>query len=203
MFGLRLPQNFNSPYKAVDPSDFWRRWHISLSSVLRDYLYIPLGGSRHGKLATCKNLMITMLLGGLWHGANWTFIVWGGYHGLLLVLCAAGCARLAQVSRWVRGGVTFLLVIVGWVLFRAENFTMASGLLRRMFFPSEGSMPVGWPFLSATLVVAAVLAHAAPNTFEISHNWKKAAVVLLALLFAACLAVIYGGHPSPFLYFQF
>lgn len=78
LFGLRLPQNFNSPYKSLDISDFWRRWHISLSSVLRDYLYIPLGGSRHGELATYRNLIITMLLGGLWHGANWTFVIWGG-----------------------------------------------------------------------------------------------------------------------------
>src|SRR6185295_7135966 len=81
MFGLRIPQNFNSPYKGLDPSDFWRRWHISLSTCLRDYLYIPLGGSRHGEGKTYRNLMITMLLGGLWHGANWTFVVWGGLHG--------------------------------------------------------------------------------------------------------------------------
>src|SRR4051812_731697 len=86
LFGLRLPQNFNSPYKATDPSDFWRRWHISLSTVLRDYLYIPLGGNRDGEAKTYRNLMLTMLLGGLWHGAGWTFIVWGGYHGLLLSL---------------------------------------------------------------------------------------------------------------------
>src|ERR1022692_2982519 len=85
MFGIRLPQNFNAPYKAVDIADFWKRWHISLSSVLRDYLYIPLGGNRQGDWLTCRNLMITMLLGGLWHGANWTFVAWGAYHGLLLV----------------------------------------------------------------------------------------------------------------------
>lgn len=203
MFGLRLPQNFNSPYKALDLSDFWRRWHISLSSVLRDYLFIPLGGSRQGELATYRNLMITMLLGGLWHGANWTFVVWGGYHGLLLGLSRAGSAGLAQVPGWLRASGTFLLVVVGWVLFRAQNFGMVNGLLRRMCFPTEGSMPVGWPFLTATVVVAAVFAHVGPNTFEISHNWGKAATVCLALLFAACLAVIYGGQQSPFLYFQF
>jgi len=84
LFGLRIPQNFNSPYKALNPSDFWRRWHISLSSCLRDYLYIPLGGSRFGEWATYRNLMTTMLIGGLWHGASWTFVVWGAYHGALL-----------------------------------------------------------------------------------------------------------------------
>ena len=86
MFGIRIPQNFASPYKALDPSDFWRRWHISLSTCLRDYLYIPFGGNRHGQLATYRNLMLTMLIGGLWHGANWTFVVWGAYHGMLLLL---------------------------------------------------------------------------------------------------------------------
>jgi alginate O-acetyltransferase complex protein AlgI len=203
MFGLRLPQNFNSPYKALDPSDFWRRWHISLSSVLRDYLYIPLGGSRKGELGTYRNLMITMFLGGLWHGANWTFVVWGGYHGLLLSLSRVASARLAQVPRWLRAGGTFLLVVVGWVLFRAQNFGMASGLLHRMFVPTGGSTPTGWPLLTGAVVIAAVLAHVGPNTFEIPHEWGRAATVCLTLLFAACIAVIYGGDQSPFLYFQF
>ncbi len=110
MFGIRLPQNFNSPYKATDISDFWKRWHISLSSVLRDYLYIPLGGSRHGEWKTCRNLMITMLLGGLWHGANWTFVAWGAYHGLLLVRvsrwhlgCSQVCSHGDLVSIWILG----------------------------------------------------------------------------------------------------
>src|SRR5262245_58645430 len=82
----RVPQSFDSPYKALDPPDFWRRWHISLSMCLRDYLYIPLGGNRHGAWNTNRNLMLTMVLGGLWHGANWTFVIWGAYHGLLLAL---------------------------------------------------------------------------------------------------------------------
>jgi alginate O-acetyltransferase complex protein AlgI len=203
MFGLRLPQNFNSPYKAVDPSDFWRRWHISLSSVLRDYLYKPLGGSRNGEVKTYRNIMITMLLGGLWHGANWTFVAWGGYHGVLLGLSRAGAARLVHVPQWLRAGGTFLLVVIGWVLFRARSFGMATGLFRRMFSPAGGSMPVGWPLLMLVLVLAAVLAHAGPNTFELSHQWNKPATVCFALLFAACLAVIYGGRQLPFLYFQF
>ena len=203
MFGLRLPQNFNSPYKAVDLSDFWRRWHISLSSVLRDYLYIPLGGSREGELGTYRNLMITMLLGGLWHGANWTFVVWGGYHGLLLGFSRLGAARLAQVPRRLRAGGTFLLVVVGWVLFRAKDFGMATGLLGRMFFPTQGSLQPGWLLLTAAVVVAATLAHVGPNTFQLAHNWNHGVTLCLALLFAACLAVIYGGQQSPFLYFQF
>src|SRR5689334_15001009 len=109
LFGLRIPQNFNSPYKATDPSDFWRRWHISLSSVLRDYLYIPLGGNREGKLQTYRNVMITMLLGGLWHGAAWTFVVWGGYHGLLLSLHRAFGTTWDALPRLVRQAGMFLL----------------------------------------------------------------------------------------------
>jgi len=108
MFGIRLPQNFNSPYKAIDISDFWKRWHISLSSVLRDYLYIPLGGSRQGEWKTCRNLMITMLLGGLWHGANWTFVAWGAYHGILLVATRYSEAFLTLWPVALRKSTTFL-----------------------------------------------------------------------------------------------
>src|SRR5258705_1821571 len=90
MFGIGIPRNFNSPYQADSPPDFWRRWHISLSSCLRDYLYIPMGGNRKGTGRTYVNLMLTMLIGGLWHGANWTFVVWGAYHGLLLCLYRLG-----------------------------------------------------------------------------------------------------------------
>src|SRR5262249_49088969 len=113
LFGLRLPQNFNSPYKAVDIADFWRRWHISLSSFLRDYLYIPLGGGRGASSTVYQNLMITMLLGGLWHGASWTFVVWGGYHGFLLILNRRFGELWACVPIPVRRITTFILVIVG------------------------------------------------------------------------------------------
>jgi alginate O-acetyltransferase complex protein AlgI len=202
LFGLRLPQNFNSPYKALDPSDFWRRWHISLSTVLRDYLYIPLGGSRKGEGRTYLNLMITMLLGGLWHGANWTFVAWGAYHGAMLSLTRAAGPHLEKWSPGFRRAFTFLLVIIGWVMFRADSFTMALGLLRRMLSWSPGVLPVAWPTLVVALVIAAGVANLAPNTFELSHQWGPWTSVALALLFAACLVVIYGGQNSPFLYFQ-
>ena len=115
MFGLRIPQNFNSPYKALDPSDFWRRWHISLSTCLRDYLYIPLGGNRHGEWKTYRNLMLTMLIGGLWHGASWTFVVWGGYHGVLLALYRRFGRYWDPLPRAVRQLGNFFLVVIGWV----------------------------------------------------------------------------------------
>jgi alginate O-acetyltransferase complex protein AlgI len=125
LFGLRIPQNFDAPYRAAGIRDFWRRWHISLSTFLRDYLYIRLGGNRRGAFRTHVNLMITMLLGGLWHGANWTFVIWGGYHGVLLILDRAFEPRSGRVPAAVRRAVTFLLVVIGWVIFRSTGLTMA------------------------------------------------------------------------------
>jgi len=203
MFGIRLPQNFNSPYKALDPADFWRRWHISLSSVLRDYLYIPLGGGRGGTWLTYRNPLLTMLLGGLWHGADWTFVAWGGYHGLLLIAARIGHGALERIPVWLRQAATFLLVVVGWVLFRSVGFGMAAGLLRKMFVWTEGTVVTGWPVLMVLILIAAGLAHIGPNSFELSHRWRPAIAVGLAALFAACMIVIIGGQPSPFLYFQF
>jgi hypothetical protein len=143
MLGIRLPINFDSPYKATSIVDFWRRWHITLSRFLRDYLYIPLGGNRHGTLRRYLNLMATMLLGGLWHGAGWTFIVWGGLHGLYLVINHAwqwmtqrppplSGHSPSPVGRWAGRIVTFVAVIVAWVFFRAESLPDALRILRGM-----------------------------------------------------------------------
>ena len=125
MFGIRIPQNFNAPYCALGISDFWRRWHMSLSSWLRDYLYIPLGGNRLGVARTNVNLGATMLLGGLWHGANWTFVVWGAYHGFLLILERAFSSSVAVWPSAFRRALTFLLVVIGWVVFRAQSMRTA------------------------------------------------------------------------------
>ncbi len=127
MFGFRLPVNFNSPYQASSVIDFWHRWHITLSRFLRDYLYIPLGGNRLGKARRYVNLMITMLLGGLWHGANWTFVVWGGLHGAYLVINHGFRALGGNRKRgiWTRG-VTFVSVAIAWVMFRAGFFDGAA-----------------------------------------------------------------------------
>jgi alginate O-acetyltransferase complex protein AlgI len=143
LFGVRLPLNFHSPYKAANIIDFWRRWHMTLSRFLRDYLYIPLGGGRKGTTRRYANLMTTMLLGGLWHGAGWTFILWGGLHGLYLVINHAWRARwtklgdsaAAPVSPWRRRlsvALTFTAVVVGWVLFRSNNLATAGSVLGSM-----------------------------------------------------------------------
>jgi D-alanyl-lipoteichoic acid acyltransferase DltB (MBOAT superfamily) len=203
LFGLRLPQNFNSPYRATDIADFWRRWHISLSTFLRDYLYIPLGGNRRPGWAILRNLLITMVLGGLWHGAHWTFAFWGAYHGILLVLYRLGHQWWDNLPALVRRVVTFVLVVIGWVFFRSTDFTMAVTLLQKMFSaPGEVSI-AGQSVLLGALAVAAALAHLGPNTFELRHNWSRAATVGMASLLIASLLVIYGARSTPFLYFQF
>jgi alginate O-acetyltransferase complex protein AlgI len=203
MFGIRLPQNFDSPYKATDISDFWKRWHISLSSVLRDYLYIPLGGSRNGDRLTCRNLMITMLLGGLWHGANWTFVAWGAYHGTLLVVTRYTKPLWEIIPMIVRRITTFFLVVIGWVLFRSTDFSMARGLLSAMFSVKTGVYLDAGVTLAGWLLFAGSLAHFGPNTFELRHKWGPVPAFACGLVLLVCIALIYGSQRSPFLYFQF
>jgi D-alanyl-lipoteichoic acid acyltransferase DltB (MBOAT superfamily) len=151
MIGIRFPMNFDSPYAAVNIVDFWRRWHITLSQFLRDYLYIPLGGNRKGTGRRYANLMITMLLGGLWHGAGWTFVIWGGLHGAYLIvnhLWQSLRSRLGKpfdqpvpLGRSVARGLTFLCVVIAWVFFRAEGVAAARTMLSSMFLGNGLSLP--------------------------------------------------------------
>ena len=203
LFGLRIPQNFNSPYKALDPSDFWRRWHISLSTCLRDYLYIPLGGNRGSEAATYRNLLLTMLIGGLWHGAAWTFVVWGAYHGALLALHRRFAAVWDPLPALLRRGAMFLAAVVGWVFFRATDFGMALDLLAKMFTPVPGSLGPGALLVLPVLAVAAWWGMAGPNAFDMRHEWTWRRGLAWSAAFAACVAVIAGTRSSPFLYFQF
>lgn len=150
MFNVHIPINFNSPYKADSIADFWRRWHITLSNFLRDYLYIPLGGNRKGKLRQYMNLLVTMLLGGLWHGDGWTFILWGGLHGTYLVIHRVFMdTGIAIGKRWATA-LTFVSIVCGWVLFRATNMADGLALLTAMFTPSSLVLPgrlsglLGW-----------------------------------------------------------
>jgi D-alanyl-lipoteichoic acid acyltransferase DltB (MBOAT superfamily) len=149
MFGINLPLNFNSPYKSLNMVEFWRRWHMTLSRFLRDYLYIPLGGNRHGKLRAKVNLMVTMLLGGLWHGASWNFVVWGGLHGLYLVIVHAwqalearlgwqGSSRAGRLAAWA---LTFVAVVFAWVFFRAADLPSALHIVAGMVGQHGLSLP--------------------------------------------------------------
>lgn len=167
LFGVKLPLNFNSPYKAPNIIHFWRRWHITLSRFLRDYLYIPMGGNRKGFCRRYLNVMITMLLGGLWHGAGWTFIIWGGLHGLYLVINHAwhGLRRalgqdFGQPSRcgnFLSRGITFLAVVFGWVFFRAESLEDALRIIKGMACLNGMALPTAWqPKLGK---IASILMH--------------------------------------------
>jgi len=179
-FGVRLSMNFNSPYKAKSIVDFWRRWHITLSTFLRDYLYFPLGGNRNGGLLRYRNLFIVMLLGGLWHGAEWTFLVWGGLHGAYLCINHAW-NRLAggkiTISPIAATGLTFVAVSAAWVFFRAETFSAAFSVFAALGGWTTGeaqhAAPVSTLFSYAILLIAGVLAWSAPNALEILDRFKK------------------------------
>ena len=151
LFGIELRRNFHYPYFSRDIAEFWRRWHISLNTWFRDYIYIPLGGSRCSRAKVLRNTMIIFLVSGLWHGANWTFIVWGAFHGLLfLPLIIAGKNRkfmdapaaeriLPSFKEYIEIGLTFLLVMIGWIIFRADNLSQAFGYISRCFAPNGGA----------------------------------------------------------------
>jgi alginate O-acetyltransferase complex protein AlgI len=203
LFGIRIPQNFNTPYKADSISDFWRRWHISISTGLRDYLYIPLGGNRGGPGAAYRNLMLTMLIGGLWHGANWVFVAWGGYHGLLLCLNRGFRGEWESLPVLPRRIIVFVLVIIGWVLFRSVDFPMALALYGKMFSLQPSAELPAMAGSMVALLAAFAFAHFGKNTFEMTHEWGLPMRCVLLFAFAVCIVRIMTWQNSPFLYFQF
>jgi len=212
LLGFHFVENFASPYKSVSITDFWRRWHISLSTFLRDYLYIPLGGNRKGRFRTYVNLMLTMLLGGLWHGAQWTFVVWGAIHGAMLAFerLLGKNSFYAHAPVPLKIAFTFFILLITWVFFRAENFEVATRYLGVMFgqgieHPTaqllQAQMLRGFNVLQ--LCVAGFAVWFMPNTQTILHRfvlWK--ALVGLALFVIAVIMMFTRGY-SPFLYFQF
>lgn len=208
MLGFTFPENFHSPYKATSITDFWRRWHISLSTWLRDYLYIPLGGNRIGPARTYVNLIVVMLLGGLWHGANWTFVLWGAYHGALLAIERALGIGDAQRGRAVRQTATFLLVVIGWVFFRASDASEAVRVLAGMAGMNgagtlSDAMQAAGALALIGLIATALLAFGAPNTWQLRWRFSPLQIAALLLLLAVSIAVIMVNTSSPFLYFQF
>jgi alginate O-acetyltransferase complex protein AlgI len=213
--GFHLKDNFRFPYAAIGFSDFWRRWHISLSTFLRDYLYIPLGGNRHGAARAMVNLVIVMFLGGLWHGAAWTFVVWGLLHGSYLAI-----ERLLRVffkeAPWanhlgfklVAGAVTYLAVLVAWVFFRASDFTTANRLLSSMF----GAYPHGDALLSTREILQVgivtlflLIAHWSlrDNSIEVVVTRLPRSIVTGVWAAMACAIILNQGSSNAFIYFQF
>ena len=206
MFGLRLPFNFDAPYRAISVRDFWRRWHMTLSRFLRDYLYIPLGGNRCRPGRQVVNVVLTMLLGGLWHGANWTFVAWGGLHGAALAvnhLWQGAGWRLPRPAAWL---LTMLFVMAGWVLFRAESFGMAGGILGSMLgLHGVGGLALDREYVTV-LIGGAAVALLGPTSQEAAltrlrpHPW----LAVPAGVGLAYLLLLVGGRlPNVFIYFQF
>jgi D-alanyl-lipoteichoic acid acyltransferase DltB (MBOAT superfamily) len=217
LFGIVLPINFASPYQAASPIEFWRRWHMTLSRFLRDYLYIPLGGNRLGPVRRHANLFATMLLGGLWHGAAWTFVAWGAFHGVLLMLNHGWRAFVAPATsapaRLLGWGLTFLAVSFGWVLFRADGFNTAA----RMFLALAGR---GGSFAAlvpgaevwAELAALGAIAFLLPNSQSLVLGgpearrwpaWRPSPAWALALALGFVLALGQMSDVSPFLYYRF
>lgn len=200
MLGIELPWNFDRPYRATGLRDFWRRWHVTLSSWLRDYLYVPLGGNRRGPLRRDANIFATMGLGGLWHGANWSFVLWGLYHGSLLVGERRLSALPVRLPRFVSVAVTFVLVTVGWVFFRLTT----PGGIGQMLGALAGRHGVGdWkPILLVYLGVCALLMWGVPEerTWRV-REWGSLRLAAAAVLTAA--AVISMNETRTFLYFRF
>jgi alginate O-acetyltransferase complex protein AlgI len=211
LLGFTLNKNFNFPYLAGDITLFWRRWHISLSSWLRDYLYISLGGNRGGKLFTYRNLMLTMLLGGLWHGAAWTFVIWGGLHGLALIFHRLYRRRTESIPAfqklgpWIGVPLTFYWVCICWIFFRADSFSAALTVLKGFtFLGSSGTLALGSPLI--LLMIPLFILHVMAQrryllrwVLEIP-DWGFAAIY--AAVIVLILPFIYVGH-RPFIYFQF
>lgn len=225
LFGVRLPYNFNSPYKATSVIDFWHRWHMTLSRFLRDYLYIPLGGNRKGRPRRYSNLMIVMLLGGLWHGAAWTFVIWGGLHGLYLMVNNAWKAAQKRGWGFELGSIsarilTLAAVMVAWVFFRAGSFDEAAVMLTSL--SGANGIMAGFEELSQPRVLIMVMGLAIvltlPNSQEMIDNWSRddvraripdilrwrpniAWAVILATAFVAALPFM--STAREFVYFQF
>ncbi len=206
MFGLRLPFNFGAPYRAVSIRDFWRRWHMTLSRFLRDYLYIPLGGNRSGPARQAVNVIATMLLGGLWHGAAWTFVVWGGLHGLALAINHVWAERGFRLPAAVSWLVTLVFVMACWVLFRAPDFATAGDILASMAgFHGFGGVDLHRDYQIA-LAVGACVALLGPTSQRAAFAvLRPAAWVAIPVGFGlAFLLLLIGGRlPNVFIYFQF
>ncbi len=229
LFGFNLPINFYSPYTATSVIDFWRRWHITLSRFLRQYLYIPLGGNRHGTLARYRDLLITMALGGFWHGAGWTFVLWGILHGLLLIVNHMWRAAtrkwpllasfLPPLAAW---GLTFLAVVLAWIFFRAPSVDSATRLFRAMLALDPDGAAILWSWKHDLLWVAALVALLMPSSQQIFYRyrvgippdwvmsrprspvfWRLSLPWLVATAIIAAIACFYAADFPKFLYWSF
>lgn len=219
LFGFNLMRNFNFPYFSRDIAEFWRRWHISLTTWFRDYIYIPLGGSRGGKLLSFRNTMIIFLVSGLWHGANWTFIVWGAYHALLFLpllltgnnrrhtdLVVAEHRALPTFKDMGQMLFTFLLALIGWIIFRAENIGQAFDYIANMFTNAPLSLPMVWGKRSILFIVILLVVEwiGRRNQHALANIAIKNRVIRWVLYYALAMFIfLFAGQQETFIYFQF
>jgi alginate O-acetyltransferase complex protein AlgI len=209
MLGFTFLRNFDSPYRSRGITDFWRRWHISLSTWLRDYLYVPLGGNRRGNVRTYVNLMLVMLIGGLWHGASWNFVLWGGGHGAWLAMER----MISRRSKWrpppvVSMVATFVGVSLLWVLFRADSLDSAVDYYRSLL-PGDGGRDglvgaaIGNAYLVTSMVAAGLVVFAAPPAWQITQHIGPVKALFLLIIFLASIALLSSQSYNPFIYFIF
>jgi alginate O-acetyltransferase complex protein AlgI len=212
MLGFVFAKNFDSPYRSESITDFWRRWHISLSNWLREYLYIPLGGNRKGVFRTYLNLIITMLLGGLWHGASWNFVIWGGIHGGMLAFERSQGREsfYQQLPKWLRVALTFVIVLLGWVFFRASTLPRALAYLASMFGlgpPSSSAALVSGivyqPYYLLSVAIAALVVWTGPQTWDWTQRLTVPKVAICFVLAWLALSVLAAQEFNPFIYFIF
>ncbi len=202
LFGIRLPMNFNSPYKSASIIDFWRRWHMTLSRFIRDYIYIPLGGNRAGKSRRYTNMMLAMLIGGLWHGAGWTFVIWGGLHGLYLAINHGWRhfrPRLAPhglLSVWSSRLITFLAVVVAWVFFRADDLGDAMRLLTGMAGLVDGGISAARTLDLLILAMMFLIVWFTPNSYEMFRSVRPVLVPDDAVGGEGAAGYALAGSPS-------
>jgi alginate O-acetyltransferase complex protein AlgI len=212
MLGFLFTKNFDDPYRAVNITDFWRRWHMALSTWLRDYLYIPLGGNKGSSSRTYANLLTVMLLGGLWHGASWNFVIWGGIHGgMLAAERARGKASIYErLPAVIRVAITFLVVCFSWVFFRADSLPATGQYLKSLLGFSSITADSGalnatthTPYHMLMFVVCAIIVWAAPQTWNFSQKLTPAKAGLSLGLLSTSIIVLWTQTVNPFLYFQF
>ena len=212
IMGFKLPENFNLPYASQSITEFWRRWHISLSTWLRDYLYVPLGGNRKGSVRTYINLMLTMLLGGLWHGASWNFVLWGGLHGSYLAVerfvkrgHPNSVTPWTSPITWFKASGTFLLVTLTWIFFRSPSIHTTEAVFRKLFLLDTGGFE--WLYQPAMITVPVIIIGGyLVRRFSLRYPYLNIqrsytpALILIQILFIYFLA---PTNASPFIYFQF
>ena len=205
LMGYVFPQNFRSPYRATGFRDFWRRWHMTLSRFLRDFLYIPLGGNRGGRAKTYRNLLITMVLGGLWHGAAWPFVLWGAFHGVGLIAEHALGGRL-RTPAWLRWLVTFHLIVFGWILFRSQSIDLAGSFLGRLAVPGDATLWSAPVVLAIVVVIGLQLLPEKPLE-RLQVRIERIRPVVLGTGFAVLVlfvgATVSSQGVAPFIYFRF